>query len=110
MAKNEQPKQSRLRELFDYEDGILIWKKELLLSRRKKGRVAGCVSNYGYVVIRVDLKLHPRARLVYIWHKGEIPEGKVIDHINHVRTDDRIENLQPLTLIENIKKRPAFNR
>jgi len=40
-------------------------------------------------------KLH---RLIWIYHNGPIPEGMQIDHINHDRQDNRIENLR---LVEN---------
>ena len=36
--------------------------------------------------------------------RGVIPEGFVIDHIDSVRTNNKIENLQLLTLVENIRK------
>ena len=36
--------------------------------------------------------------------KGDIPEGFVIDHIDSVKTNNKIENLQLLTLEENVRK------
>ena len=36
--------------------------------------------------------------------KGVIPEGFVIDHIDSVRTNNKIKNLQLLTLAENVRK------
>ncbi len=33
----------------------------------------------------------------------KIPEGYVIDHINGIKTDDRLENLRLITLSENVK-------
>ena len=36
--------------------------------------------------------------------KGVIPEGFVIDHIDSVKTNNKIENLQLLTLAENVRK------
>lgn len=38
-------------------------------------------------------------------HKIMIPDGYEVDHINNISTDDRIENLQLLTGLENTKKR-----
>lgn len=34
-------------------------------------------------------------------HNGEIPEGMQIDHINHARNDNRIENLRLATIFDN---------
>ena len=46
----------------------------------------------------------PVHRIVYTWFHGESPEGLVIDHINNIKTDNRIENLQAITPGENIWK------
>ena len=42
----------------------------------------------------------------FIWecYNGVIPEGKVIDHINNIRDDNRLCNLQLTTQQENCKK------
>ena len=44
-------------------------------------------------------------RIVYETFNGEIPEGYEIDHVNSVRDDNRLCNLQMLTRSENLKKR-----
>ena len=48
-------------------------------------------------------------RFVWECFNGLIPEGKVIDHINNIRDDNRLCNLQLLTPQENCKK-SAKNR
>lgn len=40
--------------------------------------------------------------MVWELHNGPIPDGLVVDHLNGVRTDDRIENLQLVTTQENV--------
>lgn len=47
----------------------------------------------------------PLSRLVYVWYKGDIPDGYVVDHINNDSFDNRPENLQLLTVGDNLKKR-----
>lgn len=87
----------RLRELFDYSDGDLIWK----VSRRrvKPGRVAGCLDRNGYLQVRIDGKAYLAHRLVYLMHNGLLP--KYIDHIDGDRSNNRIENLRPCELKQN---------
>ena len=91
------PSQARLRELFDYEHGHgrLTWKIQLG-TRGTVGSVAGYLqSKTGYWVIRADGRSYQAHRLTWIWHNGDIPKGKLVDHVNGVKTDNRIENLRP---------------
>lgn len=44
------------------------------------------------------------ARYLWIINYGDIPEGYEVDHINHDRTDDRLENLQLLGRSENVER------
>lgn len=43
-------------------------------------------------------------RIVYETYVGEITDGMQIDHINDIRNDNRVENLQALTPLENLRK------
>jgi hypothetical protein len=43
-------------------------------------------------------------RLVWLTYRGDIPEGFEIDHINCIKTDNSIHNLQLLTRKDNMKK------
>jgi hypothetical protein len=81
--------QEMLRNLFDYDDGVLIW-RDTGKGRNKK--VAGHIDHEGYVRIGINRKLYRRSRLVFLYFYGYLPE--TIDHINRIRTDDRIENLR----------------
>lgn len=42
-------------------------------------------------------------RLVWAWHHGEDPPGQ-IDHINGVKDDNRVENLEVVDASENIRR------
>ena len=64
----------------------------------------------GYYQFQISDKnlIKPKNYLIhrFEWEciKGVIPEGFVIDHIDSVRTNNKIENLQLLTLAENVRK------
>ena len=57
-------------------------------------------------------KFYYQHRFVYEVFKGEIPRFFEVDHINNLKNDNRIKNLQILTKKENIKKsnnKPIFS-
>ena len=92
----EYPSQARLRELFDYDpDGFLVW-RETLSRRNKKGNPAGSRGfnkELRYVYdIGINGEIYKGVRLIWIWHKGENPDGKVYTK-NGIYSDTRIENL-----------------
>lgn len=53
--------------------------------------------------VRQKLGIH---QIVAMCHLGHIPKGRfiVVDHINEIKTDNRIENLQIITQRENVNK------
>ena len=64
----------------------------------------------GYLTFKIFDKKLIKTKTYYIhrfeWEcvKGDIPEGFVIDHIDSVKTNNKIENLQLLTVSENVRK------
>ena len=89
--------------LFTYDNGDLVWK--IKPSKKiKAGSVAG-TDDRGYVSIIYRGKRSRAHRIIWEMHNGAIPDGMQIDHINRVRTDNRIENLRLVTSQQN-----NFNR
>lgn len=90
--------QEYLKELYHYEDGKLFWKE------RRRGRKfmseAGTPLLSGYREIVIDGKKYRRSRLVWMYFNGNFP-AEQIDHINHIRTDDRLDNLREVSHQEN---------
>ena len=71
--------------------------------------------NKGYKIVTWSVKCkpycYPLARVIYAWFskEKEVPEGYVVDHINNNPDDNRLDNLQLLTVEENLTKRFTDN-
>jgi len=97
--------QQSIQKEFDYDasTGSLI--------RRRLKKTTGTLDSSGYIKTKFNGQSCYCHRLIYIWHHGNIPDGCHIDHIDHDRSNNRIENLQALTLNKNLaKKRNARRR
>ncbi len=68
------------------------------------GDIAGTIDKEGYRVIKIKNKLYKAHRLAWLFIYGRMPIGQ-IDHINHNRDDNRIENLRVVNNQENQKNR-----
>ena len=75
--------------------------KLLTLSKKKTGYLYANIYWGTKVNQRSSLRVH---RLVYEAFVGPITEGFVIDHINDIKDDNRLENLQMLSVKENTQK------
>ena len=88
--------QDLLRELFDYrDDGVLI--------RKSTGNAVLLRDNYGYVNVRINGSMYKAHQVVWLWHHGRVPSET--DHINHVRHDNRIENLREVSHQQNMSNK-----
>ena len=68
----------------------------------------GCLKKSGYILITVydlGIKKHLKHRFIFECFHGKINNAKlVVDHINNIKTDNRLENLQLITQSQNQKK------
>jgi hypothetical protein len=84
---------------FDYKEGNLYWKVKPSLVVNI-GDKAGTLNSGGYLQVKLKNKKRLVHHVVYAMHHGFIP--KEIDHINRIRSDNRIENLRPVTRGQNL--------
>ena len=96
--RRELPTQNRLKELFDYKDGLLINKKHR--GKSKKNEPIGFLNFYGYRVSRVDMEKFYVHRLIWVFHNGSL-NGLDVDHIDGNRDNNKIENLRLVTSQKN---------
>ena len=118
MADHDLPSPKLLRKLLDYnpETGVLTWRErgiELFADVPERSRICAswnarfankpvtCTKD-GYLVVRIfaiNLRAH---RVVWAMHHGRWPEDQ-IDHVNHDRADNRLENLRHVGRVENAR-------
>jgi hypothetical protein len=84
----------RLHELlhYDAETGVFTWRVRPSINS-PVGKVAGYTRRRGYTAIGIDRSIYLAHRLAWFYVYGKWPIGE-IDHINGVKTDNRIANLR----------------
>jgi hypothetical protein len=77
----------------------------------KRGRLrVPVISNYGYLRLNLSInnikKIHSIHQLVAVAFLNHTPNGNtlVVDHINNIKTDNRLSNLQIITNRQNVSK------
>ena len=88
---------------YDPETGKLYWKVSTSW-RIIVGEEAGSVHpNMGYVVVGLKCRHFVAHRIIWEMHNGPIPKGMQVDHINHIRDDNKLCNLRLVTHADNHK-------
>ena len=95
------------RDYLEYNNGDLCWRTDRG-SNKLKGLKAGSVDSNGYVLIKLNGKKHRAHRIVLEIYNGPIPCKMEIDHINHVKTDNRIENLRLVDHVTNGRNKSQY--
>lgn len=100
--------------IFHYDDstGDLIWlrndEKPKTWNTRYSGKIAGYINSQGYISINVNNKMKLAHRIIWEMKNGDTPN--VIDHINGVKNDNRIQNLRNVSYKENNNNRHSINK
>lgn len=97
---------------YDYETGVLYWRrrvnsrvpKTLEAGTQRKSNSDGCLN------VSVNGRLYPVHRVVMLMCYGFYGEGLEVDHINHVRNDNRLFNLRFATRSENRKNQSVSSK
>ncbi len=85
---------------YNPETGIFIRLISGGNNKYKVGSVAGGFDALGYIAINISGKKYKAHRLAWFYIHGEWPKDK-IDHINCIRSDNKIKNLRESTQQEN---------
>ena len=99
--------QERLKELLNYNPDTGIFTRLTKVVGKKIGSIAGGIDKDGYIVfsLKYDPNLKTKKfrahRLAWFYTHGFFPKEQ-IDHINRVKTDNRIVNLREATRVQNM--------
>ncbi len=102
--------QKKLKMLLRYnpETGVFIWR--IRVSRNIFANdIAGSHNSYGYMRITINRESHLAHRLAWFYVYGVWPEDQ-LDHINHIRDDNRIKNLREASARVNGKNQSLSER
>lgn len=92
--------QARLKNLLHYDPdtGVFTWRQDG--AKHRTGDVAGWRCKDGYTLVCLDYRIYRTHRLAWLYAHGVFPDYH-IDHINGIRTDNRILNIRPATPAQN---------
>ena len=115
MPKTLCPPIERIRQRLSYDadTGRLFWLRVEAVTPHEKqwnSRYAGkealrTLTSKGYFQGKVDGQKLLAHRVCWALHYGHWPDGQ-IDHINHIKTDNRIGNIRSVSPSENMMNRP----
>ena len=93
--------QEELKKLVKYDrsTGVFNW-VNCAGTKKDPNRPLGYKHGFGYLIIDINNKKYMAHRLAWLYENGFMPKDH-LDHINGIKTDNRIENLREATNQEN---------
>lgn len=106
MLNKEQVTQVLLKEYLNYNPttGELTWIKKPSKRANIGQRAGSLIPKSGYRSINLFGRSYPEHHVVWCWYYGYWSK-KFIDHIDHVRNNNRIQNLREVTALENAQNK-----
>jgi len=97
--------QNELKTLVTYlpDEGYFVYNEKIDSRNRRSQRAYKCAGDFliggGYLGLGIEKRVYSIHRLVWLYEYGYFP--KEIDHINGIRTDNRLENLREVSRSQN---------
>ena len=88
------PPQEKLIQLFDYNANTGSLSRKERRGKFAIGSIAGTLTVNGYIQIQIGNVVYYAHRLIWCYVHGDMPSGYFIDHINGIRSDNRLSNLR----------------
>lgn len=91
------------------ETGGFVWRRSK--PRIREGDIAGYLHSSGYRHVTLCGREYKEHRLVWFYHSGTMPADDVqIDHVDRDRSNNRIENLRPVSQGQNMANMSRYGR
>lgn len=101
----------RVVELFNYDPVVGVFTRKICtINRLRVGEVVGSLDGAGYLTTFFDGHSYKLHRLAWVIERGRIPDNLEVDHINGVRSDNRLVNLRLATRSQNAQNQKRAHR
>lgn len=96
--------QQKLQEVYDYNEETGEFKYRITTANGFAGDLATQKHSAGYLSVAINKKSYLAHRIIFFYKKGYWPE--MMDHINHIKSDNRWCNLREVNNQENTMNLP----